>query len=71
MFIQVIAKFLIDDGVKPLMMYTFATTPPVINFGEWTFLRTFLGGRFSKTGEYGRKKDIFHEIKVTVVMKLV
>ena len=32
------------------------------------FSRVF---RFSKTGDYGRKKDIFHEIKVSVVMKLV
>ena len=32
------------------------------------FSRVF---RFSKTGEYGRKKDIFHEIKVSVVIKLV
>ena len=27
--------------------------------------------RFSKIGNYERKKDIFHEIKVSVVIKLV
>lgn len=32
------------------------------------FSRVF---RFSKTGDYGREKEIFHEIKVSVVMELV
>ena len=27
--------------------------------------------RFNHTGEIGRKKEIFHEIKVSVVMELV
>ena len=32
------------------------------------FSRVF---RFNHTGEIGRKKEIFHEIKVSVVMELV
>lgn len=32
------------------------------------FARVF---RFNHTGEIGRKKEIFHEIKVSVVMELV
>ena len=32
------------------------------------FLRVF---RFNHTSEIGRKKEIFHEIKVSVVMELV
>lgn len=32
------------------------------------FSRVF---RFNHAGEIGRKKEIFHEIKVSVVMKLV
>ena len=46
-----------------------ATKGEVVELLEFThFSRVF---KFNKTSEIGRKKEIFHEIKVSVVMELV
>ena len=46
-----------------------ATKGEVVKILEFThFSRVF---KFNKTSEIGRKKEIFHEIKVSVVMELV
>ncbi len=45
------------------------TTENLIEILRFTqFLRVF---KFSGQGNFGRKKEIFHEIKVSVVMELV
>ena len=46
-----------------------ATKGEVVKILDFThFSRVF---KFNKTSEIGRKKEIFHEIKVSVVMELV
>ena len=46
-----------------------ATKGEVVKILDFThFSRVF---KFNKTSEIGRKKEIFHEIKVLVVMELV
>ena len=46
-----------------------ATEGEIVELLEFThFSRVF---KFNKTSEIGRKKEIFHEIKVSVVMELV
>lgn len=46
-----------------------ATKGEIVELLEFThFSRVF---KFNKTSEIGRKKEIFHEIKVSVVMELV
>lgn len=46
-----------------------ATKGEVVKILDFThFSRVF---RFSEKGDLGRKKEIFHEIKVSVVMELV
>ena len=45
------------------------TTENLVEILQFThFSRVF---KFNKTSEIGRKKEIFHEIKVSVVMELV
>ena len=56
-----------DDGARG--MRHIATKGEVVKILEFThFSRVF---KFNKTSEIGRKKEIFHEIKVSVVMELV
>lgn len=46
-----------------------ATKGEVVKILDFThFSQVF---KFNKTSEIGRKKEIFHEIKVSVVMELV
>ena len=46
-----------------------STKGEVVELLDFThFSRAF---KFNKTSEIGRKKEIFHEIKVSVVMELV
>ena len=55
--------------IEPRRMRHIATKGEVVKILEFThFSRVF---KFNKTSEIGRKKEIFHEIKVSVVMELV
>lgn len=54
---------------RPRRMRHIATKGEVVKILDFThFSRVF---KFNKTSEIGRKKEIFHEIKVSVVMELV